>query len=160
MAGAISSQLDQRRHDPTSRELRAARIMLEEETNLQTLSDIYLTYLDCLNHQAFDDLGAFVDDDVEHNGRPFGLSGYRDMLVKDFADIPDLRFKTEILVSDATRIAARLPFDCTPKSTFMDLPINGRRVQFCEHVFYEFEHRKIRRVWSVIDKAAIERQLA
>ena len=41
----------------------------------------------------------------------------------------------------------------------MDLPVNGRRVQFCEHVFYEFEHNKIRRVWSVIDKVAIERQL-
>jgi len=131
-----------------------------EEDNLQTLSDIYFAYLDCLNRQDFDDLGTFVDDNVEHNGRPFGLAGYRDMLVKDFADIPDLRFKAEILVSDATRIAARLSFDCTPKATFMDLPVNGRGIQFCEHVFYEFDHRKIRRVWSVIDKAAIERQLA
>ncbi|OOO17914.1 ester cyclase [Agrobacterium pusense] len=126
---------------------------------MPTLQDIYLAYLDCLNLQAFDDLGTFVADNVEHNGRPFGLSGYRDMLVNDFNDIPDLRFEAEILVSDATRIAARLPFDCTPKSTFMGLPVNGRRVQFCEHVFYEVEHMKIRRVWSVIDKPAIERQL-
>ena len=131
-----------------------------EEDNLRTLNDIYLAYLDCLNRQALNDLGTFVDDNVEHNGRPFGLAGYRDMLVKDFADIPNLRFEADILVRDAARIAARLSFDCTPKSTFMDLPVNGRRVQFCEHVFYEFEHRKIRRVWSVIDKAAIERQLA
>lgn len=129
---------------------------------MPTLQDIYLAYLaylaylDCLNRQAFDELGTFVDDDVEHNGRPFGLSGYRDMLVNDFADIRDLRFEAEILVSDTTRIAARLLFDCTPKATFMNLPVNGRRVQ---HVFYEFEHNKIRKVWSVIDKAAIERQL-
>ncbi|MGA6115639.1 ester cyclase [Agrobacterium sp. CFBP2214] len=123
------------------------------------LQDIYLAYLDCLNRQAFDELGTFVDDTVEHNGRPFGLSGYRDMLVQDFADIPDLRFEADILVSDANRIAARLSFDCTPKATFMGLPVNGRKVQFCEHVFYEFGHNKIRRVWSVIDKAAIERQL-
>lgn len=126
---------------------------------MPTLQDIYLAYLDCLNRQAFDELGAFVDDTVEHNGRSFGLPGYRDMLVQDFADIPDLRFEAEILVSDANRIAARLQFDCTPKATFMGLPVNGRKVQFCEHVFYEFEHNKIRRVWSVIDKAAIERQL-
>ncbi len=126
---------------------------------MPTLQDIYLAYLDCLNRQAFDELGTFVADNVEHNGRPFGLSGYRDMLVNDFTDIPDLRFEAEILVSDATRIAARLSFDCTPKSTFMGLPVNGRRVQFCAHVFYEFEHMKIRSVWSVIDKAAIERQL-
>ncbi|MGG2478002.1 ester cyclase, partial [Rhizobium sp. BR5] len=49
-------------------------------------------YLDCLNRQALDDLGTFVDDNVEHNGRPLGLAGYRDMLVRDFADIPNLRF--------------------------------------------------------------------
>lgn len=81
-----------------------------EEDNLQTLNDIYLAYLDCLNRQDFDELGTFVDDNVEHNGRPFGLPGYRDMLVKDFSDIPDLRFEAEILVSDATRVAARLFF--------------------------------------------------
>lgn len=126
---------------------------------MPTLQDVYLAYLDCLNRQAFDELGTFVDDTVEHNGRPFGLSGYRDMLMKDFADIPDLRFEAEILVSDANRIAARLEFNCTPRATFMDLPVNGRQIQFYEHVFYEFEHRKIRKVWSVIDKAAIEYQL-
>lgn len=56
---------------------------------MPTLQDIYLAYLDCLNRQAFDELGTFVADNVEHNGRPFGLSGYRDMLENDFADIPD-----------------------------------------------------------------------
>jgi predicted ester cyclase len=127
---------------------------------MPTLEDIYLAYLDCLNRQAFDELTIFVDDNVEHNGRPLGLSGYRDMLVKDFADIPDLRFEAQILVSNGTRTGARLFFDCAPKGTFMGLPVNGRRVQFCEHVFYEFEHGKIRRVWSVIDKAEIERQLS
>jgi predicted ester cyclase len=127
---------------------------------MPTLEDIYLAYLDCLNRQAFDELTIFVDDNVEHNGRPLGLSGYRDMLVKDFADIPDLRFEAQILVSNGTRTGARLFFDCAPKSIFMGLPVNGRRVQFCEHVFYEFEHGKIRRVWSVIDKAEIERQLS
>jgi predicted ester cyclase len=32
-------------------------------------------------------------------------------------------------------------------------------VSFCENVFYEFDHGKIRQVWSVIDKTAIEAQL-
>ncbi len=76
---------------------------------MKTLNDIYLSYLDCLNRQAFNELGTFVGDHVEHNGRPFGLSACRDMLVHD--------------------------------------------------VFYEFEHTKIRKVRSIIDKAAIERQL-
>ncbi|WP_410469469.1 ester cyclase [Agrobacterium tumefaciens] len=110
MAGAVSSWFDLRHHAPVTPELRAAHTMPVEEDNLQTLNDIYLAYLDCLNRQDFDELGTFVDDNVEHNGRPFGLPGYRDMLVKDFSDIPDLRFEAEILVSDATRVAARLFF--------------------------------------------------
>lgn len=32
-------------------------------------------------------------------------------------------------------------------------------MSFCENVFYEFRDGKIRQVWSVIDKAAIEAQL-
>ncbi|AYM17648.1 hypothetical protein At15955_26630 [Agrobacterium tumefaciens] len=40
---------------------------------MPTLQDIYLSYLDCLNRQAFDELGTFVVDNVEHNGCPFGL---------------------------------------------------------------------------------------
>jgi predicted ester cyclase len=37
--------------------------------------------------------------------------------------------------------------------------IEGRRVSFAENVFYECQLGKILRIWSVIDKAAIERQL-
>ncbi len=42
---------------------------------------------------------------------------------------------------------------------FLGLPANGRRVTFCENVFYEFQNGRVRRVWSVIDKAALEAQL-
>ncbi|WP_105432477.1 ester cyclase [Neorhizobium sp. T6_25] len=123
------------------------------------LADIYRAYLDCLNRQAWDELGRFVDDDVQHNGRILGLSGYRAMLVKDFADIPDLYFDIQLLVSEPPRLAARLSFDCSPKREFMGLGVNGRRVSFTENVFYEFTGSKISSVWSVIDKAAIEAQL-
>ncbi len=121
--------------------------------------DIYLAYLDCLNRQAWHELGNFVDDHVEHNGRPFGLDGYRDMLVKDFQDIPDLSFHVEVLVCEPPKVAARLKFNCSPIGLFMALPVNGKQVVFHEHVFYEFKCKKISRVWSVIDKAEIERQL-
>ncbi len=57
------------------------------------LSDLYCAYIDCLNRQDWAQLGSYVDDEVEHNGRPLRLFGYRDMLVKDFEDIPDLHFK-------------------------------------------------------------------
>ena len=124
-----------------------------------SLSDLYRAYIDCLNRQDWAQLGSYVDDEVEHNGRPLRLSGYRDMLVKDFEDIPDLRFDIQLLVCDPPRVAARLVFNCSPKGDFLGLRINGRRVSFAENVFYEFKSSKILSVWSVIDKTAIEAQL-
>ena len=123
------------------------------------LPDLYRAYIDCLNRQAWDELERYVDDAVEHNGRPFGLAGYRAMLVKDFEDIPDLRFTVALLASTPPLIAARLAFDCTPKGRFLGLDVDGRRLRFAENVFYEFRAGRIARVWSVIDKPTIEAQL-
>lgn len=50
-------------------------------------------------------------------------------------------------------------FDCTPKSMFMGLPVNGRRIVFAENVFYALVDQRIGDVWSVIDKTSIEGQL-
>ncbi|WP_063684227.1 ester cyclase [Bradyrhizobium stylosanthis] len=123
------------------------------------LANLYRAYIACLNRQDWPALGQFVHHDVAHNARPLGLAGYRTMLEQDFREIPDLRFNIELLISESPRIAARLKFDCTPVGTFLGLAVNGRRVSFCENVFYEFREGKIRQVWSVIDKAAIEAQL-
>jgi len=123
------------------------------------LANLYRAYIACLNSQDWAALGQFVHDDVAHNARPLGLAGYRAMLEKDFREIPDLRFNIELLISGPPSIAARLKFDCTPVGTFLGLAVNGRRVSFCENVFYEFREGRIRQVWSVIDKAAIEAQL-
>lgn len=123
------------------------------------LATLYRGYIDCLNRQDWTLLGEFVDDDVEHNGRQIGLSGYRAMLENDFRQIPDLQFVIDLLIADPPRIAARLQFDCTPAGAFLGLAVNGRKVSFSENVFYEFRNDKIRHVWSVIDKTAIEAQL-
>jgi predicted ester cyclase len=123
------------------------------------LSDIYRAYLACLNMRDWPTLGQFVHDDVVHNDRRLGLSGYRAMLERDFDEIPDLSFSIQLLMSDPPFIASRLAFDCTPKGTFLGLPVNGRRVSFAENVIYEFRGGRIAQVWSVIDKAAIEAQL-
>ncbi|PJR94894.1 ester cyclase [Ochrobactrum sp. 695/2009] len=125
----------------------------------QPLAEIYRDYIACLNRQDWDDLGLYVHEEAVHNGRALGLDGYRRILEQDFEAIPDLRFNIELLVSEPPRIASRLQFDCTPKGMLFGLPVNGRRVRFAENVIYEFENTLIRRVWSVIDKAAIEAQL-
>ena len=123
------------------------------------LCEIYRGYIDCLNRQDWDRLGLFVDDAVEYNGAAVGLTGYRGMLEGDFRAIPDLRFAIEILISDPPRIASRLHFDCTPRGMLFDLPVNGKRVKFAENVFYEFSAGRIRKVWSIIDKATISEQI-
>ena len=123
------------------------------------LSDIYRNYIACLNQQDWPNLGRFVHDDVHYNGKRIGLSGYRAMLEEDFLAIPDLYFDIHLLISEPPRVASRLRFDCTPKGLLFGLPVNGRKVSFAENVFYEFLDQRIEKVWSVIDKAAIEAQL-
>ena len=123
------------------------------------LSDFYRHYLACLNAQDWSNLGDFVHSNVSYNGKRIGLSGYRDMLVKDFDEIPDLRFEVQLLVCDPPHIASRRKFHCAPKGSFLGLPVNGKKVSFAENVFYTLQDRRIWKVWSVIDKAAIESQL-
>jgi predicted ester cyclase len=123
------------------------------------LANLYRAYIDCLNRQDWPNLHQFVADDARHNGRPFGLAGYRAMLERDLKEIPDLQFNIELLICDAPHVASRLRFDCRPKGLFLNLPVNGRRVSFTENVFYRFRDERIAEVWSVVDKAAIEAQL-
>ena len=123
------------------------------------LADLYRGYLACLNRQDWPNLHRFVADDARHNGRSFGLAGYRAMLERDFEEIPDLKFNIELLICDPPHVASRLRFNCRPKGLFLGLPVNGRRVNFAENVFYEFRDERIAEVWSVVDKGAIEAQL-
>lgn len=123
------------------------------------LADVYRDYIACLNRQDWENLSLFVQNNVRHNSRTLGLTGYRAMLENNFDQMPDLRFDIQLLVAAPTHIAARLWFDVTPKGEFLGLPVNGRKVAFAENVFYEFRDRRIQEVWSVIDKAAVEAQL-
>ncbi|SDB11697.1 Predicted ester cyclase [Pseudomonas sp. NFACC23-1] len=123
------------------------------------LADIYSDYIACLNAQDWENLGLFVHQEVVHNVRRLGLHGYQSMLEANYRDIPDLRFEVEFLVIDPPKLAARLAFNCTPVGEFLGLAVNGARIAFRENVFYAFEEGRIREVWSIIDKEAIEAQL-
>lgn len=124
------------------------------------LAALYRAYIECLNRQDWANLGQFVHDDVVHNGRRLGLGGYREMLERDYQAIPDLQFTVRLLTCEEALVASRLDFHCTPKGRFLGVPVNGRKVAFSENVFYAFGDGKIAEVWSVVDKAAIEAQLA
>jgi predicted ester cyclase len=125
-----------------------------------SLASVYRGYIACLNRQDLAHLEQFIHDDVRRNGEELGLSGYQAMLASDFRAIPDLQFAIALLVVEEPFVASRLDFDCSPQGTFLGLPVDGQRVQFSENVFYEFKDAKIWRVWSVIDKTAIEAQIS
>lgn len=128
--------------------------------NVQMLRDAYTRYISCLNAQDWQSLHHFVAETAQHNGRHFGVAGYREMLIRDYQQIPDLHFNIGLLVVEPPTLASRLDFDCTPGGSFLSLPVNGKKIQFSENVFYEFVDYKIDKVWSIIDKSAIEAQLS
>lgn len=132
---------------------------MSEEMTREDITRAYAGYIACLNRQDWAELHRFVGEDVTRNGAALGLDGYRRMLEGDFAAIPDLAFTPVQVVCDPPVLACRLAFDCTPVGLLFDLPVNGRRVRFAEHVFYAFDAGRIRNVWSVIDQAAIAAQL-
>lgn len=74
--------------------------------NRDTLSASYRGYIECLNQQDWKNLGRYVSENVSHNGKTLGLSGYRAMLEGDFAAIPDLYFNRP---AGLTAPAYRLP---------------------------------------------------
>jgi predicted ester cyclase len=124
------------------------------------LLEVYRGYLACLNARRWEELARFVADEVVHNGKRLGLSGYQAMLVADTRAIPDLQYVPEILIASHDVVSCRLFFQCTPQDRFLGFEPPGIRVSFAEHVFYRFNDRRIEEVWSVIDTDAIRMQVS
>jgi predicted ester cyclase len=126
---------------------------------VETLTAVYHRYLECLNERRWDDLGEFVADDVTHNDRPLGLSGYRAMLEDDVRTIPDLRFVPDRVVAEGDAVACRLVFRCVPERPFLGFEPTGSPIAFAEHAFYTFRERRIVEVSSLLDIRAVAAQL-
>lgn len=122
------------------------------------IGERYRGYLACLNDRRFDDLARFVHDPVVHNDRRIGVDAFKDMLRRDAAEIPDLRYEIERLVIEGDQLACRIRFDCTPTG-FRGLPAAESRISFVEHVFYQYRSGRIAQIWSLIDMDAIREQL-
>ena len=126
----------------------------------EALADVYRRYLDCLNARRWDDLGEFVAEEVSHNDRPLGLSGYRAMLEGDVRTIPDLRFVPDRVVVEGDAVACRLVFRCTPQRPFVGFEPTGAPITFAEHAFYTFRDHRIVEVSSLLDTRAVAAQLS
>ncbi|MCR6484900.1 ester cyclase [Amycolatopsis sp. OK19-0408] len=119
----------------------------------------YRAYLACLDERRFPDLADHVHDPVVHNDRALTLADFQDLLRRDVAEIPDLRYVVELLVVQGERVACRLRFDCTPVGRFRGIPATGKAISFAEHVFYRYRDGKIAEIRSLIDLEAVREQL-
>jgi predicted ester cyclase len=124
-----------------------------------TLEARYLAYLDALNDRRFGDLDEFVLAELTYHDEVLTRRQYADMIAADTRAVPDLRFDARLLLTDDDLVACRLWFDCTPTGRFFGLAPTGRRISFCEHVFYRFRAGRIAQVWSLIDRDAVANQL-
>lgn len=124
------------------------------------MESLYRRYISYLNDRRADELGKFVHEELTYNGKPMTRLGYQNLIAGNIAAIPDLYFNIHLLIADGDQIACRLRFDCTPQSEFLGLQPNGKFISFSEHVFYRFRDGKIYEVWSLLDRSAIEKQLA
>ena len=127
------------------------------DANLETR---YRRYLDRLNEHRPEDLAEFVHEELTYNGRPMTRRDYQNLIAGDIAAIPDLFYHVDRLVVAGDQVACRLLFHCTPRGEFLGLRPNGKSVSFAEHVFYRLREGRICEVWSLIDRPAIEAQLA
>lgn len=123
------------------------------------VAECYANYIARLNRRDWAGLRHCVSQDVSYNNQMIGLAGYRDMLIANCKEIPDLKFNVGIVVVEGMMVASQLIFDCTPVGRFLGIPVDGRSISFTENVFYKYNDDKIEFVWSVVDKAAIEAQL-
>lgn len=115
------------------------------------LSVVYQRYLDTLNARPVGDLAELVTDPVVRNGVTMSPADYRALIQHSVDTAPDLRFEAAILVHDERRVAARLEFNCTPRTDGMGADVVGRTVSFAEHALYEFEDGRIARVSTIIE---------
>jgi predicted ester cyclase len=104
-------------------------------------------------------INAAGHDDVRYDDKPLRIAGYVRMLKTYCDEIPDLHFEIGTLVASPPLVASRLVFNCTPRNTFLGLPVRGKRIAFSENAFYLFNGEKIQQIWSVMDKMAVEAQL-
>jgi len=120
----------------------------------------YRRYIAYLNDRRLRDLEDFVHEELVYNGETKTRVEYQNLIAEDVAACPDLYFNIGLLVVEDGLVACRLDFDCTPQREFLGLQPSGKRVSFCEHVFYRFREGKIAEVWSLIDRSALAEQLA
>jgi len=115
----------------------------------------YRRYNEVCNAHLFDELGAFVAEDVVVNGERQGLEGYVAGLRAVVDAFPDYRWDLRHLVVDGAWIAAHFVDTGTHRGTFRGVPATGRPVTTQEFAMYRVDGDRIVEVWVTADNAPL-----
>jgi predicted ester cyclase len=123
------------------------------------LEAFYRRYLQHCNDHLFDQLDAFVHEDVEVNGTWQGLPEYTAGLRQVVQAFPDYHWDLRHLFTDGDWISAHFVDTGTHQGTFMGVAPSSRKVSTQEFSVYRVDHGRIVEVWVAADNLHLLDQL-
>lgn len=118
--------------------------MLLMECQRAELEAFYRHYLQRCNEHRFDELGEFVDENVEVNGAGQGLRGYAKGLAEVAEAFPDYHWDLRHLLVDGCWLSAHLVDTGTTPT--------GRSIKIQEFAIYRVAGGRIIEVWGDLDR--------
>jgi predicted ester cyclase len=111
------------------------------------LEAFYRRYIQRCNERGFDDLGEFVDRDVEVNGEPHGLQAYGEGLASVIEIVPDFHWDLRHLLIDGCWLSAHL--------TDTGTAAGNRPLTIQEFAVYRLAAGRIVEVWGDLDRSRL-----
>lgn len=121
--------------------------MLLVESERAERETFYRRYLQRCNEHRFDELGEFVDENVEVNGAPQGLRSYAEGLGSVVEAWPDYNWDLQHLMVDGCWLSARLVDTGTTPA--------GRSIRLPEFAMYRLADGRIVEVWGDLDRSRL-----
>lgn len=127
------------------------QMCIMDSTPSSTLVDVYRNYIKAVLNHDLDRISDYVSENVVHNGKQLGLSGYKELLLRNIMH-PNVKIDIKRLVADDSHVAALLIFT-TSKQTqeLVGISLKDDQFSYAENVFYDFSDSKIIAVHSLFD---------
>jgi predicted ester cyclase len=113
------------------------------------LEEFYRRYLQRCNEHRFDELGEFVDEEVEVNGAPQDVRRYAAGLRTVVREYPDFHWDLQHLLIDGGWLSVHLIDTYTTPA--------GRTANLQELAMYHLRAGRIIQVWGDLDHARLSR---
>ncbi len=123
------------------------------------LRDFYRCYLACCNERRFDDLSAFVHDEIRFNGELTSLADYAAAIASNIDAVPDYHWTIEDIAATEDLIAVRLTDTGTPVKEWLGIKPRGQLMTIAEFAFYRVRGGKIAEMWFLLDAPSAKQQL-